>query len=151
MLPVYYNNNDATTMILLPVVRPHETFLLIITNNATHNTNPQYHAHSLVTASIEKLIPVLISVLQRNPRNSKMLGAGGRLLRRLSLSTNSLHAACVKAGSVSVMVEAFQMDKVSLWNALLLLITTLHVSPYASPRLISITNFLHHTTTTTTH
>ena len=94
-----------------------------------HNINPQYHAHSLVTASIEKLIPVLISVLQRNPRNSKMLGAGGRLLRRLSLSTNSLHAACVKAGSVSVMVEAFQMDKVSLWNALLLLITTLYVSP----------------------
>ena len=102
-----------------------------------HNTNPQYHAHSLVTASIEKLIPVLISVLQRNPRNSKMLGAGGRLLRRLSLSTNSLHAACVKAGSVSVMVEAFQMDKVSLRNASPLLITTLHVSPLC----ITTTNF----------
>jgi len=78
-----------------------------------------------------------MSVLQRNPRNSNMLGAGGRLLRRLSLSTNSLHAACVKAGSVSVMVEAFQMDKVSLRNAPPQLITTLHVSPLC----ITTTNF----------
>ena len=130
MLHVYYNSNDATILILLfilHVMRPHEPFSLTIvltittninllhstiTNNAT--TDPRYHAHSLVTASLEKLIPVLVSVLQKNPGNSKMLGTGGRLLRRLSLSTNSLHAACVNAGSVSVMVEAFQMDKVSL-------------------------------------
>jgi hypothetical protein len=66
---------------------------------------------SHVTKSIGLIVPDIINVLSINKKNVKIIGAGGHLLRRLSLSTNVLHNQCIQAGSIPVMISSFLMDK----------------------------------------
>ena len=66
---------------------------------------------SAITRSIGRIVPLILNVLRANPKKSKMQGVGGRLLRRMSLSTNQLHDICVNEGGVEVVLKAFFDDR----------------------------------------
>ena len=64
-----------------------------------------------LTRAISSIIPLILDCLRANPMNSKMQGSGGKLLRRISLSTNRMHDVVIDNGGREVMLAAFFTDK----------------------------------------